>query len=263
MAASTSWLVMVTPRFARQTRHRIVVKDSNFHSAKHPRKTTPQEKIMLKKRQVIQVVTFFITGSLEVTNQALKGSRFSPSRKGHPAEVPCMFHWAPHPTPQIHFEAPELGEIAAMVFSAEFQKHQAQDTCWHIYNVYVNITCVFKEIEKNYFLAATILKPMSPTWRSMKPLLSQSKVLNTSRKRAWQRKKYHHNRNPLKSSKDGLKWEILKTQTLDNDGQLVKYVYIYIYFIYIYIYIYFIYIMKSYNLLCARTFVCWARTLEG
>lgn len=65
---------------------------------------------------------------------------------------------------------------------------------------------------------------MSPTWRSMKPLLSQSKVLNTSRKRAWHRKKYHHNRNPLKSSKEGLKWEILKTQTLDNDGQLVKYV---------------------------------------
>lgn len=67
---------------------------------------------------------------------------------------------------------------------------------------------------------------MSPTWRSMKPLLSQSKVLNTSRKRAWHRKKYHHNRNPLKSSKEGLKWETLKTQTLDNDGQLVKYVYL-------------------------------------
>ena len=175
MAASTSWLVMVTPRFARQTRHRIVVKDSNFPFSKTPRKIPPRRKSCRKSARWFKSWPFFITGSLGVTNQALKGSRFSPSQRGSPTESVVYVPLGTTPNSADTFRSSWIGGDRCDGFFScgncrssfsktcrkkrcmkrnhtfyldKLQKHQAQDTCWHIYNVYVNITCVFKEIEK-------------------------------------------------------------------------------------------------------------------
>ena len=170
MAASTSWLVMVTPRFARQTRHRIVGKESNFpFSKKNKENTPPKRKSCWKSARWFNSWPFFISGSLEVTNQALKGSRFSPYQKGSPSRSAVYFPLGTTPNSADTFRSSWIGgdrcdgffscgncRCSSKTFRKKrcmkrnhtfyldnLQKHPAQDTFWHIYNVYVNITCVF------------------------------------------------------------------------------------------------------------------------